>query len=1289
MYKFSLILFFIIILCQTVDATDYYVSSSDITANDSNSGTSPTTPWKSISKVNSMFSSLQPGDRILFNRGDTLYGTIKITKSGTAGSPITLGAYGEGLKPVITGFVTLTGWKNEGNGIFSVVVTSEARTNVVIVDNVQFGMGRYPDSGYLIYETYSGSNSITDNDLPSNPDWTGAEAVIRLNDWALNRNKINSHINHTINYTSYGVAESGMVNHGYFIQNDLRCVTKTNEWYHSSSDGKLYIYGDPTLKEVKMATINNIVYCNGYDYITIDGLAFEGSISDAINFPNGSTNIIIQNSHINFSGKDGVFINNSGKNLIDNNIIENSGEAGIFIKSSNHDIITNNTITSSGTIAGIGNTGTFLSGIYLRGDDELVQYNNIISSASNGIAFWGNRIEILNNFFNNSLLLLNDGGALYTGGSTYTGRIIEDNIILNTIGDPKGTSTTYHRAHGIYLDEFSANIEVSQNTIAHSGICGIKLHKAHDNIIKNNITFNNWEGIGLYNSLSTSTIYNNDIFSNIFFAKTTSQYSFRIQTSTNDIIKFGKADLNYYVRPIDDDDVVSTYQPSTGNKNRTLENWQSFTGQDLNSHKSPIAITDVNTILFEYNATKTDKTVTLSKPMIDVTGKKYTGSVTLAPYTSVILMVDPNPAQTMTPVYQSSVIENATPSVLTMTYDQTLANVIPPVTAFKVFVNGTERTFTKVSISGTKVQLTLASPVVYGDNVTVAYNKPPTNPFLQATSGDPAETITAQNVINNVNPPNPVYVSAVVENATPSRIEITYNLSLKTVSLSPSAFAVKVNTIARTVSSVVISGSKVLLTLSSPVAYGDIVTVAYTKPSTNFIQTPDGGQAVSFTAKTVTNNVSPAAPVYVSSVIEDATPSLLEITFNMSLTNIVPVNSAFTVTVNSSVSSLISVSVSGTKVNLTLASPVKFGDKVTVAYSKPASGQLQTSSGAQVASFTAQPVTNNCIDPALTLFPPVIITSYEPNAFSGKVYEIDASGSTDPNNDILTFSWSAPSGVDISSNTGSKIRFLAPVVTSAEVITIGLSVSDGTMVQSKNLQVNIMPYKPDLAMGKVDIVEASNSYSADYPDKAIDGDPFTKWSMEGDNHWLRFDMPGPFKISHLLLSFLPDQNYESYFDIYASGDRKSWDPVFLNAKSCDFSGGPQVFDFPLNKTSTDYTSIKLVGHGNSLNSWNYFSEFKLFGSPGEAPDTIFTTPENIFIYPNPASEFINVLVLEPFEKAQNLRIIDFSGRLVQEILLEPGLNNIKIPLNLKPGIYVTQVILGKLITFSQKLLVSH
>jgi uncharacterized repeat protein (TIGR02059 family) len=324
------------------------------------------------------------------------------------------------------------------------------------------------------------------------------------------------------------------------------------------------------------------------------------------------------------------------------------------------------------------------------------------------------------------------------------------------------------------------------------------------------------------------------------------------------------------------------------------------------------------------------------------------------------------------PVYVSSAIQNAKPNLLEMTYNLNLASVVPAASAFSVVVNSAARTVSTVAISGTKVQLTLSSPVVYGDVVTVAYTKPATNPLQASSGGSQAATISAQKVTNNVSSSNPLYVSSSVENTAPSRLLINYNMALASAVPAASAFSVKVNTRTRTVSSVSVSGTTVQLTLSSAVAYGDAITVAYTKPATNPLQSSSGAQAATYTAQKVTNNVNPVYPVYVSSVVQNANPYLIEMTYSLALAKVVPAASAFSVVVNTVARAVSTVTVSGTKVQLALSSPVVSSDVVTVAYTKPAASQLQTSSGIQAVSLSAQAVTNNTINhsPAVAIISP-------------------------------------------------------------------------------------------------------------------------------------------------------------------------------------------------------------------------------------------------------------------------------------------------------------------------------
>ncbi len=102
----------------------------------------------------------------------------------------------------------------------------------------------------------------------------------------------------------------------------------------------------------------------------------------------------------------------------------------------------------------------------------------------------------------------------------------------------------------------------------------------------------------------------------------------------------------------------------------------------------------------------------------------------------------------------------------------------------------------------------------------------------------------------------PVYVSSVIENAAPSVVEITFSLALANIVPDVSAFEVMVAGIAGTVSSAAVSDKIVKLKLSSAVLKGQTVTVAYTRPSNNPIQTSDGLQAPTFSAQNVTNNVN-------------------------------------------------------------------------------------------------------------------------------------------------------------------------------------------------------------------------------------------------------------------------------------------------------------------------------------------------------------------------------------------------------------------------------------------------
>jgi hypothetical protein len=81
--------------------TCYYVSPD---GSDSNTGTSPNAPWRTLAKAQNVQAQLRPGDGILLQRGGVWFEQFDIiSMNGSNGLPITIGNYGNGILPVIDG----------------------------------------------------------------------------------------------------------------------------------------------------------------------------------------------------------------------------------------------------------------------------------------------------------------------------------------------------------------------------------------------------------------------------------------------------------------------------------------------------------------------------------------------------------------------------------------------------------------------------------------------------------------------------------------------------------------------------------------------------------------------------------------------------------------------------------------------------------------------------------------------------------------------------------------------------------------------------------------------------------------------------------------------------------------------------------------------------------------------------------------------------------------------------------------------------------------------------------
>lgn len=600
------LLIFLFWLSDHLWATTYYFSSAGNDSFSSIQAQNPASPWRSLAKLNSIFSTLQPGDSILFKRNEVFDGSIRVNNSGTASAKIYFGAFGTGAHPIITGFQSITGWTNYGSGIWQAdCVACGINLNTVTINGAMKALGRTPNitdpnRGYLKFESHAGNTQITDNELSANPNWNGAEIVIRKNYWTLDRNLVTTHSGNTVSFIS-PTGHPLIDNYGYFFQKSLQTLDQNGEWYYNTTTRKLYIHfgaAGPGTSIVKAGIVDTLVTISNRSNLIFENLQFEGSDTTAFAI-NNAQNIQLNNCILQLSGIDAINARNSEKINIQNCTILHTNNNAVRITDCNHSLVANNTITNTGLFPGMGlSNNQMYEAIYTRGTANTIQQNEVINTGYSAITFAGDSALVKNNFVNNYTMVLDDGGGIYGWGDyNKFGRKIIGNIILNGIGAPEGTDVAVAgNSSGIYLDDRSANVEITGNTIAAANRSGIYLHNSHEIQLSSNTLYNNTTQVSMvHDDLEPADpIRNVQMQDNIFFSKTANQLSTNSSSRLDDIQSFGTYNYNYYVRPLNEHGIIQTdHKDASGTYIRqlySLDSWKARFNKDQNSYISPIPI---------------------------------------------------------------------------------------------------------------------------------------------------------------------------------------------------------------------------------------------------------------------------------------------------------------------------------------------------------------------------------------------------------------------------------------------------------------------------------------------------------------------------------------------------------------------------------------------------------------------------------------------------------------------------------------------------------------------------
>jgi endoglucanase len=117
----------------------------------------------------------------------------------------------------------------------------------------------------------------------------------------------------------------------------------------------------------------------------------------------------------------------------------------------------------------------------------------------------------------------------------------------------------------------------------------------------------------------------------------------------------------------------------------------------------------------------------------------------------------------------------------------------------------------------------------------------------------------------------------------------------------------------------------------------------------------------------------------------------------------------------------------------------------------------------------------------------------------------------------------------------------------------------------------------------------ASSNDGNVPANVLDNNLNTRWSASGDGQWIQFCLNTATTVSGVQIAFYSGNTRTSSFDILTGTDGQNWTTAATNVVSSGTSLNLETFTF--SPRTAKY--VRIVGHGNSANAWNSYTEVKI------------------------------------------------------------------------------------------------
>lgn len=521
-----------------------YINAS--TGNDANPGTLAM-PWRSLAPV--VTAKFAAGDALLLNCGQVWRGTLQVDTRNAPKGNLLIGGYGDcspTRRPTIraSDLVSNTGWA-VAPGMPAGVYVKAYTTGLgrLFNEGAPLIQARFPNYGgtgaeFAIIKSSPGLTAFVVSDADkaifAAKDLVGATAYIKNVQWQTSKALVKAYdANSGLLTLDRPMQIDIRAGTGYILEGKPWMLDSPGEWYLDRTAGQLYLWAPGSVSPTTLTGLEASwrtfgVVGKWMAGLRIERLAVEQQDADGIELTETAdatvTDVVVRHAQ-----ELGISALNARRIAITGSEVIGAGNTGIITRDSDQSRVMGNRVRQTG---GFARAWVSDAGITVMGNGSLAEGNVVDQSALMGIRF-ANRVGTIvrNNTVVNFCVRMTDCAGIYsyTGGAisvlptTYIAAArVENNFIMGGRSVQEGCGySCANLALGIYLDQLSAGVTITNNTISDTEVGIGLLNASHNRLTGNTVRGTAFAGFrGTMTRTDGPVLQGNQLTGNSFFVNT-------------------------------------------------------------------------------------------------------------------------------------------------------------------------------------------------------------------------------------------------------------------------------------------------------------------------------------------------------------------------------------------------------------------------------------------------------------------------------------------------------------------------------------------------------------------------------------------------------------------------------------------------------------------------------------------------------------------------------------------------------------------------------------------------